>query len=311
MTHQAVQLGFLPSMTIRHTSSAHEGQIYVPTINALLGIACVLLVLTFRDSSRMASAYGLAVTGTMTITSLVFFEVTRTHWCWPRWKALALLFVFLSFDLPFLGANLFKFLDGGFIPVLVGLGFFVVMETWKRGRQIYAARMQAEIRDVDAFIKQCNAGAVRSRTTGVFLTGEEKGIPPVLLRLMDRLHVVPETVLLLTVRVGHRARVGSPEPSWHTLGAGVHRAIVEFGFMDRQSVPEVVAALSAHHGALADPAHVIYFAERDTFEPTSSGAMSGWHERLFAALARNARPITERLSLPPEQVIEIGARIDL
>jgi KUP system potassium uptake protein len=181
MTHQAVQLGFLPSTTVRHTSGHREGQIYIPGINALLAVACLLLVLTFRQSGRLASAYGLAVTGTMTITSLVFFEVSRTTLRWPLWKASLLLVVFLSIDLPFLGANLFKLLDGGFIPVLVGLGFFIVMKTWKRGRQIYQSLIDPSSDDVGNFLRDCASGEVaRSPVTGIFLTGQDQGIAPAL-----------------------------------------------------------------------------------------------------------------------------------
>jgi KUP system potassium uptake protein len=311
MTHQAVQLGFMPSLTVRHTSSQREGQIYIPEINTLLAVACVLLVLTFRHSSRLASAYGVAVTGTMTITSLVFYEVTRATWRWPLWKSLPLLLLFLAIDLPFLGANLFKLLDGGFIPVLVGLGFFAVMKTWKRGRQIYKARIAAGSEDVDAFLRACDVGTVRSPVTGIFLTGDERGIAPVLRRLMDTLHVVPETVVLLTIKVRHEARVERIEPTLQKLGAGVYRAILEFGFMDFLDVPSAIARMAAREGVPADPAHVTYVAGRETFEGTEAGDMNRWSEWLFGLLSRNARPVTQRLSLPPEQVVEIGSRIDL
>jgi KUP system potassium uptake protein len=310
MTHQAVQLGFMPALTVRHTSSQREGQIYIPEINTLLAFACVLLVLVFRHSSRLASAYGLAVTGTMTITSLVFYEVTRTAWRWPAWKSVPLLLLFLSFDLPFLGANLFKLLDGGFIPVLVGLGFFLVMATWKRGRQLAKAR----VGDTDAgeeLLRACNDGAVRTPMTGIFLTGNEHGIAPVLRRLMDTLHVVPETAIMLTIKVCHHPHVETLEPKLRKLAAGVYRAILELGFMDHLDVPAAVASMAAHEGVPADPAVATYFVGRETFEGTDRGAMGRWTEWFFGLLARNARPVTQRLALPPEQVVEIGTRIDL
>jgi KUP system potassium uptake protein len=312
MTHQATQLGFLPPMTVRHTSSRHEGQIYIREINTLLAVATLLLVLTFRHSSRLAAAYGLAVTGTMTITSLVFFEVSRKTWHWPMWKALLLLVVFLSIDLPFLGANLFKLLDGGFIPVLVGLAFFVVMKTWKRGRELYKTRIDRMAQDVDEFLRTCASGyPVRSPVAGVFLTGQDRGVAPVLRRLMNTLRVVPETVVFLTVHVCHAAHLGRLEPVVHRLGHGVYRVIVEYGFMDHVHVPDAVALIAARDGVPVDPARVTYFAGRDTFAAGDAGAMGHWSERLFALLARNARPVTERLDLPPDQVVEIGARIDL
>jgi KUP system potassium uptake protein len=312
MTHQAAQLGFLPSMTVRHTSSHREGQIYIPEINALLAFACLLLVLTFRQSSRLASAYGLAVTGTMTITSLVFFDVARATWRWPLWKALPLLLLFLAIDLPFLGANLFKLVDGGFIPVLVGLGFFLVMKTWRRGRQLYKARTELLSQDLEDFLRACDSEhTVRSPVTGICLTGQDRGVAPVLRRLMTTLHVVPETVVFLTVHVGHAARVGRVNPVVRALGHGVYRVVVEYGFMDYVHVPEVLEIMSARDGVPADPAHVTYVAGRDTFAHGNEGSMGRWSERLFALLARNARPVTERLDLPPDQVVEIGSRIDL
>jgi KUP system potassium uptake protein len=152
---------------------------------------------------------------------------------------------------------------------------------------------------------------VRSQVTGIVLTGQPDGIPPVLTRLRETLQVVPETVLLLTVRICHQPRVGIPHPSLEPLGGGIYRATVEFGFMDYLRLPDVVAALSARAGIPADPTRVTYFAGRDTFAATEKGAMGRSSEWLFALLARNARPVTERLSLPPEQVVEIGSRIDL
>jgi KUP system potassium uptake protein len=311
MTHQAIQLGFLPSLTVRHTSSEREGQIYIPEVNALLAVACVILVLTFRHSSRLASAYGLAVTGTMTVTSLVFFAVARHTWRWPLWKALPIVILFLSFDVPFMLANLFKLLDGGFIPVAVGLAFFVLMKTWRRGRQLYGARLRATARDVGAFVKACDTGAARPTGTGIFLTGQEHGVPPALVRLVDTLHVVPETAVLLTIRVCHEAHVARPEARLEPLGSGVHRALLEYGFMDYLKVPEAIRLMAQRHGIPADPAGATYFAERDTFEPQPGGGMSRWGQWLFAFVARNARPVTERLSLPPDRVVEIGARVQL
>jgi KUP system potassium uptake protein len=311
MSHQAIQLGFLPSLTVRHTSSEQEGQIYVPEMNALLAAACVLLVVVFKHSSGLASAYGLAVTGTMAITSVLFFAVARETWRWPLWKAGALLFVFLTVDLSFLVANLFKLLEGGFIPVLVGLSFFVVMRTWKRGRLIHKARVRATVDNVDELLRACSSGALRSPVTGIFLTSEEEGVAPVLQRLMDTLHVVPETVILLTIRVLHQARVEAAAPRLQELGAGVYRAIVDFGFMDYLNLPVAIERMAKRDGVPADPAHATYFAGHETFEATERGEMGRWSEGLYAFLARNARPVTQRLSLPPEQVIEIGSRMDL
>src|SRR5262249_21875084 len=153
LTHQAVQLGFFPRVTVRHTSHEAEGQIYVPEINWLLAAVCVVLVLAFRESGKLAAAYGIAVTGTMGITSIVYFRVTRDTWKWSFAKAVVPLVLFLSFDLPFFGSNLLKFIDGGYVPILVGLGFFIVMVNWKTGRRILGEAVAAKAPPLEEFMK--------------------------------------------------------------------------------------------------------------------------------------------------------------
>ena len=199
LTHQAVQLGFFPFVTIKHTSRDAEGQIYIPEINWGLAVACVALVLTFREKRRLAAAYGLAVTGTMAITSVIYFEVTRTTWRWPLWKALPIL-VLLFVDLPFFTATLFKFPDGGFVPVLIGLGFFTVMFTCKRGWTLYRDQLAGALAPLDRFVTEGAAkGVTRVPGTGVFVTRELHGVPPVLSDLVTRIRVLPQRVVLLSV----------------------------------------------------------------------------------------------------------------
>ncbi len=204
LTHQAVQLGFFPRVTIRHTSREAEGQIYVPEINWGLAIACIALVIGFKESTRLAAAYGIAVTGTMAITSIVYFEVTRTTWKWPMWKAVPLLVLFLSFDLPFFGANLFKFVDGGYVPILIGLGFFTVMMNWKRGRRIYLELIASTAPPWDVFLREVDAKiGVRLSGAAVFLAGRMDGVPAVLQHHVERIRALPATVIILTVEVTH------------------------------------------------------------------------------------------------------------
>ena len=187
LTHQAVQLGYFPRVLVKHTSGETEGQIYTPALNWWLAIACIALVLIFQRSDRLASAFGLAVSGTMAITSVVFFEVTRKTWRWPLWKSLALLLGFLSFDLPFVGANVLKFFDGGYIPVLVGVVFCVIMVDWRLGRLALGQYFADHTEPIEKFLDELPKRACsRAPGTAVFLASTSVGAPPVLCQLVSR-----------------------------------------------------------------------------------------------------------------------------
>jgi KUP system potassium uptake protein len=312
LTQQAVQLGFFPRVTITHTSGDTEGQIYVPGMNWALAVVCIALVLAFGRSSRLAAAYGLAVTGTMVITSLIYFEVTRVTWRWPPWKAGAILVLFLSLDLLFFGSTLSKFRDGGFVPILIGLCFFVVMSTWHEGRRIYRAYLASLSPRLDQFLAE-GAGRTATRISGsaVFVVGQGSSVPSVLVNLVKRFRVIPETVVLLTIKVAHVPHAASGDVRSESLGDGFFRLIVEYGFMD---VPDVPAALETGIKQGHLPIHageVTYYLGRDTFVATSAGRMGRLSESLFAFLARNARSVTDHYRIPPQQVVEIGSRIDL
>jgi KUP system potassium uptake protein len=312
LTHQAVQLGFFPRVTVRHTSREAEGQIYVPEMNWLLMLACVALVLAFRESGKLAAAYGIAVTGTMAITSIVFFEVTRTTWGWSLGKALPLLVLFLSFDLPFLAANVFKIVDGGYVPILVGAAFFLVMVTWKRGRRIYHELVASKAEPLKAWLaaldQKCSA---RIPGAAVFLHGPIDGVPPVLQHHVARIRVLPETVVLFTVNITHAPYAGDEDMRYEELGNGFYRVVIDRGFMDTPNVPRALKHAVKKFGLALDPDQNTYFLGRETFLATSAGRMGAWSEGLFAFLVRNARPATAHFCIPPEQVVEIGSQIDL
>jgi KUP system potassium uptake protein len=312
LTHQAVQLGFFPRVTVRHTSREAEGQIYVPEINWLLMIACVALVLAFRESGRLAAAYGIAVTGTMAITSIVYFEVTRTTWGWSLAKALPLLLLFLSFDIPFFAANVFKIVDGGYVPILVGAAFFLVMVTWKRGRRIYHELVASKAEPLAAWLATVNERcATRIPGAAIFLHGPIDGVPPVLQHHVARIRTLPETVVLLTVNITHAPYADDDAITHVDLGNGFRRIVVDRGFMDTPDVPKALGLAVEKFGLQLDPALVTYFLGRETFLATSAGRMGAWSEGLFAFLVRNARPATTHFCIPPEQVVEIGSQIDL
>ncbi|HEX7506665.1 MAG TPA: KUP/HAK/KT family potassium transporter [Polyangia bacterium] len=311
MTHQAIQLGFLPRLRVKHTSQDEEGQVYVPAVNVTLAIACVLLALVFRESSRLAAAYGIAVTGTMVVTSLVYFEITRKRWKWSMWLSLTLLFLFLSFDVPFAVANLFKIRDGGYVPLLVGTAFFLIMATWHRGRAIYHEQLASSSSPFSTFFQTLDeTHLVRTSGISIVLTSHAEGIPPVLAQLVRQVKALPETVLLVTVRVLHQPHVAEVSPLTD-LGYGFYRLVMTCGYMDETNVPRALALAIERDGLRFDIEHATYFVARDTFIATSAGRMGRISEGFFALLARNTSSLSGYFFLPPHQVVEIGEQRDL
>jgi KUP system potassium uptake protein len=311
MTHQAIQLGFLPRLEVKHTSKDEEGQVYVPAVNVVLCVACILLALFFRQSSRLAAAYGVAVTGTMAITSLVYFEVTHKRWQWSLWLGLPLLVLFLSFDVPFALANLFKIGDGGYVSLLVGVLFFLVMATWHRGRAIYRDQVASSSPPLAEFWKTLDEEhLLRTSGVSIFLTSHAEGVPPILWQLVHRVKALSATVLLVTVRVLHQPHVAE-EAQVTDLGRGFFRFVVTCGYSDEPHVPRALAAVIERDRLPIDVEQATYFVARDTFMATSAGQMGPMSEGFFALLARNASSLSRHFSLPPHQVIEIGEQRDL
>jgi KUP system potassium uptake protein len=312
LTHQAVQLGYLPRVRVTHTSQSAEGQIFVPEVNVVLAVACIALVLTFQHSARLASAYGIAVTGTMAITSIIFFEVTRTTWKWPVWKALPLLALFLSFDVPFFVANLFKFVDGGYVPIVVAAGLCVVMITWNRGRRIYAERVDSIAPSTATLLADLTSSkTVRTPGSCIFLTGRASGLPLSLVNYVSRLHALPEHVVLLTIEIAHVPYAADDAMRLDDVGAGIVRLTIERGFLDVPNLGPLIDRAVARFGLPVDCAEVTYCIGRETFLATSAGSMGAVSETLFAFLARNARSAATVFCINPSQVIELGSQIDL
>jgi KUP system potassium uptake protein len=312
LTHQAVQLGFFPRVRIRHTSQDAEGQIYVPVINWALAVACVALVVAFKESSKLAAAYGIAVTGTMALTSIVYFVVTRTTWKWPLWKSVALLLLFLSFDIPFLAANLFKFMEGGYVPILAGTVVFVLMITWKTGRRIYLDRVASVCPSFEIFLAELD-GKLAARIPGsaVFLSVPGPGAPLVLVHHVARIRVLPETVVLLAIEVTHTPHVDDAEVRLDALGNGFCRLVVQRGFMDVPDVPRALALAVERFSLPINLSETTYYIGRETFVATSAGRMGSLSEHVFAFLARNADSASSHFLIPPDQVVEIGSQMDL
>lgn len=309
LTHQAVQLGFFPRVTVTHTSRHAEGQIYVPEINWALCALCIGLVLAFRESSRLAAAYGIAVSGTMTITSIAYFVVTRRTWGWPVWKAALPLVLFLSFDLPFFAANLGKFFEGGWIPIVVAAVMFVVMIDWKVGRTVLRERLEASspplARFVEELEQQCQ---VRLPGTAVILSSNSDLTPPVLVMQARRIRAVSEKLIVVTVVTEHVPLVKRQERlRSEELGKGVYRVWVRSGFMEHPNIPKLLEQI----GLPVDLSDATYYLGRETFLGGKGGKMGVFSESLFAFLARNARSATSWFGIPPDQVVELGMQIDL
>lgn len=313
LTYQAIQLGFFPRLTVKHTSDEAEGQIYLPLMNWGLAIACIVLVLAFKESSRLASAFGLAVSGTMAITSVIYYVVLRNTWGWSLPKALAVLVLFLSFDIPFVVANSFKFFDGGYVPFCVGLFFVALMTTWRLGRGHLAAYLKERSEPLPAFVAALGERVhARVPGTAIYLASVE-GVPPALRRSVTRFRVLHESVIVLTVIVEHvptvsgaeRVAIGEPP------GTGVHRLTLRYGFIEQMNVHADLIGALAELGIGTPPDDLLYVLGRETFVATSAGKMGAMTEGIFAFLSRNAKTATDYFHLPHDQVLEVGAQIDL
>jgi KUP system potassium uptake protein len=311
LTRQLVQLGQLPRMKIVQTSPDERGQIYIPSLNWFLMIATIALVLGFKSSSALASAYGIAVSTTMVITTVLAYYVARRYG-WGRGSALALTSFLMLIDLAFFGSNLLKLLDGGWVPVVMAIGVFTLMTTWGRGRILMTEAMADEDASYRDFIDKINTDAPhRVAGTGVFLTGGDR-VPAYLLRHMERNKVLHEQIILLTVKTLDEPRV-STASRVHVLGLapGIMRVTLRYGFMQMPNVP-VAMRLCEKIGLQVDPEHLTYYLGRETPIPsTEVPGMALWRDQLFAFLARNAMRATDYYQLPPEDVVEVGVHIEI
>ncbi|MEZ4403718.1 MAG: potassium transporter Kup [Kofleriaceae bacterium] len=313
LTRQAMQLGFWPRVSVVHTSAEAEGQIYIPEMNYLLMFGCLLLVLQFRSSSALAAAYGIAVTGTMAITSVLFYRVAVHRWGWAVGKAAALLVLFLAFDLAFLVACASKILDGGWFPLSVGVAVFAVMTTWWRGRVELAKVMDAGAVPTDLFLADLEMNPLpRVDGTAVFMTSGTDAVPNVVLHHVKHNRVLHAEVVLFSVVTEPVPWVSSSRNlEAKALGQGLFRVVARVGFMQSPDVPELIARCAADGTFAAAPMSTTYFLGRQTLLVTGRAPMARWRKLLFSFLARNSRSPTAYFSLPPNRVVELGLQIEL
>jgi len=311
VTMQAVQLGFLPRLSILHTSSTEYGQIYMPSVNWLLMIACILTVVGFRTSSNLAAAYGIAVTSVMTITTVMFFIVSRERWKWSYAAAGSLAALFLTIDIAFLGANILKIPSGGWFPLVVATVLFTMMTTWKRGSRLVAKRLQSQGSLEDALHLLKQQAPIRVPGTAVFLTGTAKGAPLALLSNVRHNGMLHEHVILVTIETKQRPRASADEQTkCEMLGQGLYMVTLLIGFMETPDVPKALQSVKIE-GWTFNENEVTYFINRTWVVASGLPGMALWRERLFALMSRNATSAADYFSLPPTRVVELGMRVEV
>ncbi len=311
LTQQAVQLGFIPRMEIRHTSASAAGQIYIPAVNWALMVMVILLVLFFQSSTNLAAAYGIAVTGAMFIDTLLLAAVLFSLWKWPLWKGLPLVIAFLIVDVAYFGANLIKVPSGGWVPLLIGFIIFTLLTTWSRGRELMRASMTEGSLPIEIFAKSAQNSATRVPGTAVFMASTNSGVPSALLHNIKHNKVLHERVLILTVQVRGMPYVDESERyECKNLGNGFYRVTIFCGFLEETDVPKLLSTLTLCDGSF-DMMQTSFFLSRQTLLPSSKPGMAIWREQLFAWMLRNAASAMAFFRLPTNRVVELGSQVEI
>ena len=311
LTHQAVQLGYTPRVTIVHTSKQEAGQIYIPEVNKALAVGTLLLVLGFRSSTALGGAYGVAVTGTMAITTILFASVARERFSWSALTTGAFVAFFLTIDLALFTSNILKIPTGGWVPLVIAVGVFILMTTWKRGRTHLRAILAERSLPVADLIESLERSKiVRVPGTAVFMTSESEGTPVVLLHHLKHNKVLHNQVILLSIIVKAQPEVPASERvQIESLSSGIYRVKAFYGFMQTPDVEEI-RARTVEAGVRTRRMETTYYLGREQLIPVGTSGMAGWRKRLFSVMSRNARSATEYFGIPPNRVVELGAQIE-
>jgi KUP system potassium uptake protein len=316
LTQQGIQLGFIPRLSIRHTSESAAGQIYIPVVNWALMIMVLALVLFFKSSSNLAAAYGIAVTGAMFIDTCLLSVVLLTLWKGKKWianryVAIPLLAIFFTVDLAYLGANLLKVPDGGYFPLLIGLVIFTCLTTWSRGRYLMRERLREAAMPVKVFISSAANSATRVQGTAVFMTSTPEGVPHALLHNLKHNRVLHERIILLTIKISNSPYVEAEKRcEMHDMGQGFHRMILKYGFMEEIDVPAELAS-NKSCGPDFKMMETSFFLSRQTLLASSRPGMAIWREKLFAWMLQNSQTAMEFFRLPTNRVVELGSQVEI
>ena len=312
LTMQGIQLGYIPRLAIEHTSERERGQIYLPQVNMALAIACLGLVLEFRSSSNLAAAYGIAVTLTMGITTLLFHFAARRLWNWPWWLSAIVCIPAFVIEMAFFGANALKIAHGGWFPLVVGVALFTLMATWKRGRQLLWQRVRSSSIPADKFIESIERRQPsRVDGTAVYMAGNSDGTPLALLHNLKHNKVLHRRIVFLTIHVDEDPRVAAEERvEIEKLPHGFWRVRARFGFFEDPDVPSVLA-ICAQKGLEFKETETTFFLSRETIIPAREAGMALWREHLFAVMARNAQSATAFFRLPANRVVELGMQVEI
>ena len=312
LTQQAIQLGYLPRMSIDHTSSREIGQVYLGAVNYLLMVTCIAVVFTFRSSGNLAAAYGVAVTTTMVITSALLYVVMRSRWNWSPWAAGSLTAIFIIVDLAFFAANIIKVPQGGWFPLAIGLAVLLVMVTWKTGRDRLTNRIRSGELPTERFIGSITANPQRRVPgTAVYLSSTLGATPLPLLMNLRHNEVLHETVLIVTVKWTTAPRVPrAGRVTAHVLGEGFYQVLLRYGFMQEPNIPEALANFTTADFGF-DPDDAVYVVGHETILPRPGRSILSLRDRLFALMHRNATSPVRFFDLPPERVIEVGTQVGL
>ena len=311
VTQQAIQLGFIPRMTIKHTSETAAGQIYIPVINWALMIAVILLVLVFQRSSNLTAAYGIAVTGAMMIDNFLLAVVLWQMWKWKPWLAVPLLVLFIVIDLAYLSANLTKIPDGGWVPLVMGLAIFTLLTTWARGRTLMRQNMAEGAIPIEVFTKSAHNSAARVSGTAIFMASTASGVPSALLHNIKHNKVLHERVVVLTVAIQDVPYVDDAERfEVKDLGQGFYRITLRFGFLEETDVPAALAKVTMC-GEPFEMMKTSFFLSRQTLIASAKPGMALWREKLFSWMLRNAASAMEFFRLPTNRVVELGSQIEI
>ncbi len=311
LTQQAIQLGFIPRMQIKHTSASAAGQIYIPVVNWGLMIMVLVLVLFFQSSSNLAAAYGIAVTGAMFIDTILLAAVLLSLWHWPVWKAAPLVALFIVVDMAYLGANLIKVPDGGWVPLAMGLLIFTLLTTWARGRSLMRATMAEGSIPIGIFAKSAKNSAARVPGTAIFMSSSADGVPSALLHNIKHNKVLHERVLVLTVMVEDVPYIAEGDRTELTdLGDGFYRIKLRYGFLEETDIPAALAEAQMCGGKF-DMMQTSFFLSRQTLIASKKPGMALWREKLFAWMLRNAATAMEFFKLPTNRVVELGSQVEI